>query len=227
MKSGGIGAIAIFLVCSIANCGDGWAQSGSGNGSQDKSAVENSHPAEVLVVPPQLTDFERYSSKTDEPVVTLGFPPITASLGSNVSLVLTPLALSSFDAPNNLKAMAVRFELSQFTGSSRKSGSAPLHSVVTLLDFDELLRFTSLFKKLAATGMPQPAFSDAKAVIHMASKSGMRLQVTVEANDRILSVVSTDADSVTLPMDSVTARKLVDAFTAAERVLDSAEDSKT
>lgn len=226
MKSGGIGAIAVFLVFSIANCSDGWAQSGSGNGSQDKSAVENSRPTEVLVVPAQLTDFERYSSKTDEPVVTLGFPPITASLGGNVSLVLTPLALSSFDAPNNLKAMAVQIELSQSTGSSRNSGSAPLHSVVTLLDFDELLRFTSLFKKLAATGMPHPAFSDAKAVIHMASKSGMGLQVTADANARILCVVSIGADSVTVRLDGVTARKLVDALTAVERILDSAEDSK-
>lgn len=226
MKSGGIGAIAVFLVFSIANCSDGWAQRGSGNGSQDKTAVGTSHPTQVLVVPSQLTDFERYSSKTDEPVVTLAFPPVAATLGGNVSLNLTPLALSSFDAPNNLKAMAVQFELSQTTGSSRKSGLAPLHSVVTLLDFDELLRFTSLFKTLAATGMPQPAFSDAKAVIHMASKSGMRLQVTADANARILCVVSTGADSVTVLLDDVTARKLADAFTAAERTLDSAEDSK-
>ena len=93
------------------------------------------------------------------------------AIGANVSLTMTPRGLTPFDAPNNLKALAVEFRLSQSVPVTRAAELPQSHSVVTMLDFDELPVFRSLFNSLANTGMPPQRFSDANAVVRIASKN--------------------------------------------------------
>jgi hypothetical protein len=227
MKSGRIAVIAVFLFLSIQNSCKAWAQNGAARGSRHEGTADSTQPAQVVVVSPQLTDFERYSSAADQPLITLNFSPITLDLGPGISLTLTPVALSPFDAPNALKALAVELRLSQSPLPAHNTDVAQLHSVATLLDFDELARYTSFFTSLAATGMPRPAFADARTVVHMASRSGMRLELSLTPDGRALCVVSTGVDSVAVSLDSDSAKKLADAFAAAQQTLDSARESKT
>lgn len=200
-----------------------WAQNGNaGTGSQAWT-----QPSQVLVVPLQLTDFERYASGVDQPLVHLAFPAISADLSPHVSLILTPRGLTSFNTPGNLKALAAEFQLTQSGPSTRGGTAAQSHSVATLLDFDELSTFRALFNTLAVSGMPQPPFAEAKATVRITSKSGMHVELTAEQNGRTRCVVSTDADSVVFFLDAESARKWADAFTEARRVLDAASDSRT
>ena len=200
-----------------------WAQNGNaGTGLQTWT-----QPSQVLIVPPQLTDFERYASIVDQPLVHIAFPAISVNLGPRVSLSLTPRGLTSFNTPGNLKALAVELLLSQSPGRTRGSQVSQSHSVSTLLDFDELSTFRVLFNSLAVTGMPQLPFSEATATVRMTSKSGMRVELTAEQGGRTRCVIATDADSVVLSLDADSARKWADAFTEARRVLDAAWDSRT
>ena len=184
-------------------------------------------PSQVLFVPPLLTDFERYASGADQPLVHLAFPAISAELSPHVSLILTPRGLTSFNTPGNLKALAAEFQLTQSGLSTRGSTAAQSHSIVTLLDFDELSTFRALFNALAVSGMPQPPFSNAKATVRMTSKSGMHVELTAEQNGRTRCMVKTDGESVVFSLDAESARKWADAFTEARRVLDAAWDSRT
>ena len=184
-------------------------------------------PAQVTVVPLQLTNFERYASSVDVPLVHLAFPAIFADLGPHVSLGLTPRGLAPFDAPGALKVLAVEFQLTQSPPVTRSSEASQAHSVTTILDFDELSAFKSVFNALAATGMPQPPFADAKAVVRMTSKTGMHLEFEAEDGGSIRCIVATEADSVTLFLDAASVRKWTDAFVAAFRALDAARDSRT
>ncbi len=227
MKFKRMGIIALFLVLSVANFCEAWAQNLTGaNDARHEVPIWSAQLNRVLVVPAPLTDFERYASTADQPLVTLTFPAITAVLAPNVSLSLTPRGLTPFGAPDALKALAVEFQLALSLPATRGAQLLQSHSVDTLLDFDELLAFRSLFSALAATGMPRPPFSDAMAVVRMASKSGMRLEFTARPDGRIQCVVVTDVDSVTLSLDPDSAQKWADAFTAARRTLDSARDSR-
>jgi hypothetical protein len=227
MKFKEMGVIALFLFFSMEHSGEAWAQNlAAANGVRHEVPIWNTQPTQVQVVAPQLTDFERYGSHADQPLVNLTFPAISADLGGNVLLALTPRGLTPFDAPNALKALAVEFRLSQSGPATRGGELAQSHSVVTLLDFDELPAFRALFNSLAVTGMPPQRFSDAKTVVRMASKTGMRLEFTAERNGRILCVVANDVDSVTMSLDADSARKWVDALTAARRTLDIATDAR-
>lgn len=211
--------IALILFLAMAVSGGAFAQNAlSFNASQ---------PAQVLFVPPQLTDFERYASNTDQPLVHVAFPPISADLGPHLTLVLTPRGLTAFNTPGALKATAVELNLTQSLAAGRNTQLSPLHSVATLLDFDEMLAFRSVFHALAATGMPQPPFPDVKAVVRMTSKGGLRLEFEAQTDGQIRCMVSTDADSVVLLLDADSASKWADAFTAAFRTLDAARESKT
>lgn len=227
MKFKGMGVIALFLFFSIENFGEAWAQNvAAANDVRHVVPIWSTQPMQVQVVAPQLTDFERYGSHADQPLVALTFPAISADLGPNVSLSLTPRGLTPFDAPDALKALAVEFRLSQSLPATRGTELSQSHSVATLLDFDELPAFRSLFNSLAVTGMPRQPFSDAKAVVRMASKTGMRLEFTAQRDGRILLVVATEVDSVTISLDADSARRWVDAFTAARRALDVAADTR-
>src|SRR5215469_138556 len=93
----------ILVVFLAGNLYPAWAQNThAGSGSQPWT-----QPAQVLVVPPQLTDFERYASSVDQPLVHIAFPAISVDLGPRVSLSLTPRGVTSFNVPGNLKALAV------------------------------------------------------------------------------------------------------------------------
>ena len=200
-----------------------WAQNANaGNGSQ----LSTQSP-QILVVSPQITDFERDASAVDQPLVHIAFPAISVDLEPRVSLNLTPRGLTSFNTPGNLKALAVEFQLSQSLPSTRGAQAAQLHSIATLLDFDELSSFRALFNSLAVTGMPQPPFAEAKAVVRITSKSGLHVELTAEKAGLIRCVVSTDADSIVFSLDADSARKWADAFTEARRILDAAWDSRT
>jgi hypothetical protein len=87
--------------------------------------------------------------------------------------------------------------------------------------------FRRIFDALAATGFPHSRFSNANALVRMASKSGMRLEFTAEPGGRIQCVVASDIDSVTLSLDADSARRWADAFSEAFRTLDAARDSTT
>lgn len=214
----------MLLVMLLAgNLSPVWAQNANaGTGSQP-----GTQPSQVLVVPPQLTDFERNASTVDQPLVHLAFPVVSADVGPHVSLSLTPRGLTSFNTPGNLKALAVEFQLAQSLPSTRGAQAAQSHSIATVLDFDELSTFRALFNALAVTGMPQPPFSGAKTTVRMTSKSGMHVELMAEQGGLIRCVVSTDADSVVFSLDGESARKWADAFTEARRVLDAAWDSRT
>lgn len=207
MKLKRMAFIGLFLL------GTAWAQNNGGN---------DSRLTQVRIVPQQITDFERYALHADEPLVSLTFPAVRTEIGPNLLLSLTPRALAPFDAPNAIKVMAIEFRLSQ---SSPPGRGAPSHSVATLIDFDELAAFRSLFNKLAASGMPQSAFVETETTVRMMSKSGTILKLTAQAGGRELLLVSNDADSVTLSLDPDSARKWADAFIAAARTLDSARES--
>jgi hypothetical protein len=227
MKFKEIGVVVLFLFLSMDHSGQAWAQKvAAGNHVRQAVPAWSTQPTQVQVVAPQLTDFERYISHADQPLVALSFPAISADLGPNVSLTMTPRGLTPFDAPNNLKALAVEFRLSQSVPVTRGAELPQSHSVVTMLDFDELPVLRSLFNSLAITGMPTQRFSDAQAVVRLASKTGMRLEFTAERDGRILCVVANEADSVTTSLDADSARKWVDAFTAARRTLDVAMDAR-
>ena len=221
-----IGVIAVFLLFSIGNLFQAWAQNvGAANAAPHQAPLRSTQPTQVRVVPTQLTDFERTTLQADQPIVTLTFPAITADLGSDYSLSLTPRALTPFDSPDTLTALAVEFRLSQSLPATQGAGLTHPHSVATLLDFDELPAFRGLFNALAVAGMPQPPFSGSEAVVRMASKSGMTLRLTPEPGGQVRCVISTDADSVVLSLDATAAQKWADTFTAAGRTLDSARAS--
>jgi hypothetical protein len=122
--------------------------------------------------------------------------------------------------------LAVEFRLSQSLPAGHGTVPSQSHSVATVLDFDELPTFRTIFDSLAATGFPTSRFSDANAVVRMASKSGMRLRFTAEPGGRIQCVVAGDIDSVMLFLDADSAGKVSVAFTQAFRTLDSAKDSR-
>lgn len=219
--------ITLLLFFSIENPGEAWAQNKAAASDVRHSVpIWSTQPMQVQVVAQQLTDFERYSSHADQPLVAITFPAISADLGPNVSLTMTPRGLTPFDAPDALKALAVEFRLSLSLPDTRGAELPQSHSVAALLDFDELPAFRSLFNSLAVTGMPRQPFSDAKAVVRMTSKTGMRLEFTAEQSGRILLVVATEVDSVTISLNADSARKWVDAFTAARRTLDVASDAR-
>lgn len=205
-----------------------WAQDAPLSANQQHTLPNwGPQPAQVLFLPPQLTDFERYASSTDQPLVHVAFPAISVDVGPHISLSLTPRGLTPFDAPGALKALAVEFKLTQSLPVARNTHVSQSHSVATLLDFDELLAFRSVLHALAVTGMPQMPFSDASAVVRMTSKSGMNLEFKANEDGRIRCVVSTHADSVVFLLDADSATKWADAFTAAFRTLDAARDSRT
>lgn len=215
----GVTASLLFLAAQTLSA---WAQStGANTGSQPWT-----QPGQFLFIPPQITDFERLASPADQPLVHVAFPAISADLGPRVSLNLTPRGLTPLSAPGALKAMAVEFQLSQLAPAHGAKVSDS-HSVTALLDFDELPAFRSVFHALAATGMPRPPFPEAKAVVRMTSKSGLRLEFTAEDAGRIRCIVATDVDSVAVLLDADSAAKWADAFTEAFRTLDAAKDSRT
>lgn len=226
-----IGAVALLLLFLLSAFCGAWAQSiPTVNASMHETSLGNRQPEQVLVVPPQLTDFERYASRTDQALVSLSFPQTSTDLADGLALTLTPRALTSLDAPNSRNApelLAVEFHLSQSLPSTSTGGLPRRRSILTLLDFDELPAFQSLFRTLATTGMPQMAYSDVKAVVRMTSKSGMHLEFAREPNGGIQCVIATEADSITFLLDQHSANQWVDAFTAAARTLDSAKESRT
>jgi hypothetical protein len=227
MKFKGMAVIALFVFLSIENSSEARAQTiAAPNDVRHAAPMGSTQPMQVQVVAQQFTDFERYSSHADQPLVALTFPAISADLGPSVSLTLTPRALTPFDAPDALKALAVEFRLSQSLPLTRGAGLPQSHTVATLLDFDELPAFRSLFNSLAVTGMPRQPFSDAKAVVRMTSKTGMRLEFTGQPDGRILLVVATEVDSVTISLNADSTRKWMDAFIAARRTLDVASDAR-
>lgn len=213
--------IALFLLSIDVSSEWAWAQNALFAGNTQSG---RSQPVEVVVASPFMTDFERYASHTDEPLVTLTFPAVTTELDNHTSFSLTPLALAPFDAPSSLKVLAAEFYLSQSLSSGGKGSQA--HAVSTVLDFDELRTFRSLLYALAATGMPRSPFADAQPVVHMASRSGVRMEFTPGPGGRIRCLVTTEIDSVHLSLDGDSATKWADAFTDAGRILDSAKESK-
>lgn len=215
--------IGLYLFCSVTT----WAQNLVGHDWRRLGPISTTQPGQVSLVPSPLTIFENDISQIDRPLVTVSFPAVSADLGSHTSLNLVPLGLASLDAPQVLRTLAVEFHLSQSGLTSRNTTEVPpSHSVVTILDFGELPAFRSLFNALAVTGMPQLAFSGATPTVRMTSRSGMRLEFTAEPGGRILLVATTEADSVSLSLDADVARKCADAFTAADRSLDAAKDSR-
>ncbi len=223
MKPQKMALIVLFLLFLIGNASAAWAQRFA---PANDGLPAGTQPVQVVVIPPLMTDFERYASSADVPVVTLTFPAITAELDNHTSFKLTPIGLAPFDAPGALKVLGAEFRLSQSPPSARNSVGSPLHSVSTLLDFQELRAFRSLLNALAVTGMPRPPFSEARPVVRMVSKSGMRLEFTPQAGGRIQCVATTELDSVTLFLDAETAAKWTAAFSEAWQTLDSAKDSR-
>lgn len=221
MKSRQVVGITLFLLSMDVSSVWAWAQNALFAGN---ARPGNSQPIEVIVAPPPITDFERYASHTDEPLVTLTFPAITTELDNHTLFSLAPQALTPFEATGSPKVLAAEFHLSQSLSSGSKG--SPSHSVSTLIDFDELQAFRSLLYALAATGMPRPPFSDARLVLHVNSKSGMRLEFTPGPGGRIQCLVATETDSVHLSLDADSATKWADAFTDAARILDSVKESK-
>lgn len=214
--------IGLGLSCSIPT----WAQNYPlGNAGRRLGAISTMPPGQVTLVPSPLTIFDNDISRVDQPFVTLSFSTVSADLGSHTSLNLVPLGLASLDAPQVLKTLAVEFHLSQSDLAARNAEVPQFHSVVTILDFNELPAFRSLFNALAVTGMPQPAVSGAKPTVRMTSRSGMRLEFTADTDGRILLVATTEADTVSLSLDADLVRKCADAFTAADRTLDAAKGS--
>lgn len=228
MKFNRTGVAALFMFFTMQGVYQAWAQNAPSFTNPQHTLLNlGPQPAQILFLPPQLTNFERYASSTDQPLVHVAFPAISVDFGPHISLSLTPRGLTPFDAPGALKALAVEFKLTQSLPVARNTQFSQSHSVATLLDFDELLVFRSVFHALAVTGMPQPPFSDASAVVRMTSKSGMNLEFKADEGGRIRCVVSTDADSVVFLLDTDSATKWADAFTAAFRTLDAARDSRT
>jgi hypothetical protein len=222
-----VGIFALFLFLSIGNSDQSWAQDAvTGHGARNQAPLRSTQPTQVRVVPAQLTDFERNALQADEPIVTVTFPAITTDLGSNSSLSLTPHALTSFNSPDTLEALAVEFQLSQSLPATHGADLTQTHAVATLLDFDELRVFQSLFNALAVTGMPEPSFAGSQAVVRMTSKSGMTLALTPERGGKVRCVVSNEVDSVVLSLDAASAQKWADTFTEAARTLASARASK-
>jgi hypothetical protein len=219
MKFNRLLVIATLQFVTLQNFSVAWAQ--------NVPSPNERQPEPVMVVPTQLTNFERYAANPDLPLVHLSFPAVLADLAPHISLTLTPRALTPFDAPGTLKALAVEFHLSQTPPVNRIADVSKAHSVTTLLDFDEVLAFRSVFNALAAMGVPQPPFPDARAVVHLTSKTGMHLEFTAEQGCRIQCLVSNEDDSIGFSLDFDSARKLADAFTAAFRTLDAAKDSRT
>jgi hypothetical protein len=225
MKSLRLGVTALLLFLAIQSFSQAWAQNGGAlSGPQQTGSTQ---PAPVIIVSPPLTNFERIASNADQPLVHLAFPVVSVDFGPRTTLSLTPRALTPFEAPGALSALAVEIQLSQSLPAGHGTELPRSHSVATVLDFDELLVFRRIFNALAATGFPHSGFSDAKAALRMASKSGMRLEFTAEPGGRIQCVVASDIDSVTLSLDADSARKWADAFTEAFRTLDAARDSRT
>jgi hypothetical protein len=221
MKIMAMKTIALLLFFSIHGFDYARAQSAPAfSGARHQAPPRVPQPAQVVVVQPPLTDYERYRLYADQPLVTLTFPVISADVGADISLTLTPRGLTPFDAPDVLKAVAVDFNISQSLPGARSTEVSPIHSVTALLDFGELSAFKSLFSSLSATGMPRQPFPGAKAVVRMVSKSGLRLELTSEPGDKIKCIVASEADSVILSLDADSARKWADAFIAARRVLD-------
>ena len=221
MKPLQVAATALLLFLAIQGFSYAWAQNG---GAQQTGSTQ---PAPVVIVSPPLTNFERVASNPDQPLVHLAFPVVSVDFGPQNRLSLTPRALTPFEAPGALRALAVEFQLSQSLPARHGTDLSQSHSVATVLDFDELLVFRRIFDALAATGFPHSRFSNANALVRMASKSGMRLEFTAEPGGRIQCVVASDIDSVTLSLDADSARKWADAFTEAFRTLDAASDSRT
>src|SRR5215471_2937261 len=93
----------VLVVLVAGNLSPVWAQ--NANAGSGLQLWTQSH--QILVVPPQITDFERYASTVDQPLVHIAFPAISVDIGPHVSLGLTPRGLTSFNAPGNLKALAV------------------------------------------------------------------------------------------------------------------------
>jgi len=211
----------LFLFFAMHGFNHAWGQSG---GARRPAPPSIPQPTQVVLVQPPLTDFERYRLHADQPLVALTFPAITVELDPNLSLALTPRGLTHFDSPDALKVVALEFNLSQTLPATRGTEVSRFHSVTALLDFDELSAFRSLFTSLSATGMPRQPFPGAKAVVRMASKSGMHLELTSEPDGSILCVVADEADSITLSLDTDSARKWADAFIAARRVLEAARE---
>jgi len=225
MKYLGLGVTALLLFLGTQSFSQAWAQKGGAfSGPQPTGSTQ---PAPVIIVSPPLTNFERAASNADQPLVHLAFPVVSVDFGRQTTLSLTPRALTPFEAPGALRALAVEFELSRSLPAGHGPELSQSHSVATVLDFDELPVFRRIFNALAATGFPHSGFSDAQAVVRMSSKSGMRLEFTAEPGGGIQCVVASDIDSVTLLMDSDSARKWADAFTEAFRTLDAARDSRT
>jgi hypothetical protein len=225
MKSLRLGVTALFLFFAMQNFSQAWAQNGGAlSGPQQTGSAQ---PAPVIIVSPPLTNFDRVASSADQPLVHLAFSAVSVDFGPQTTLSLTPRALTPFGAQGALRALAVEFQLSQSLPAGDGTELLRSHSVATVLDFDELPVFRRVFNALAATGFPDSRFADAKAVVRMASKSGMRLEFSAEPGGRIRCVVTTDIDSVTLSLDADSAKKWADAFTEAFRTLDAASDSRT
>jgi hypothetical protein len=220
MKSLRLGVIALLLFLAVQSFSQAWAQ----NGPQQPGSTQ---PAPVIIVSPPPTNFERVASDADQPLVHLAFPVVSVDFEPQTTLSLTPRAVTPFEAPGALRALAVEFQLSRSLPAGHGTELSRSHSVATVLDFDELLVFRRIFNALAATGFPHSRFSDAKALVRMSSKSGMRLEFTAEPGGRIQCVVAGDFDSVTLSLDADSVRKWADAFTEAFRTLDAARDSTT
>jgi hypothetical protein len=225
MKSLRVGVTALLLFLAIQSLSQAWAQNGGAlSGPQQTGSAQ---PAPVIIVSPPRTNFERVASNADQPLVHLAFPVVSVDFGPETTLSLTPRALTPFESPGALRALAVEFQLSRSLPARHGTEPSESHSVATVLDFEELLVFRRIFNALAATGFPHSRFSDAKAVVRMASKSGMRLELTAEPGGGIQCVVASDIDSVMLSLDVDSARKWADAFTEAFRTLDAVRDSTT
>jgi hypothetical protein len=222
MKIMGMKAIALLLFFSMHSFDHAWAQIAGGTRHPHPSSIPQ--PTQVVLVQPPLTDFERYQLHTDQPLVMVTFPVISADLGPDIFLNLTPRGITHFDSPDALKAVALEFSLSQSLPAARSTEVAQVRTVTALLDFEELSAFRALFTSLSATGMPRQPFPGAKALVRMASKSGMHLELTAEPGGAILCTVADEVDSIKLSLDADSARKWADAFIAARRVLEAARE---
>jgi hypothetical protein len=221
------GTLALYLLILMAIFPAAKAQSTAAGDEVWQSGLMATQPAQLLAVSPQLTDFEAYGLHADQPLVAFTFSAVSADLGPHIALSMTPLALAPLGAPEAVRALGVEFSLSQSLPAARNAAALPSHSVAALLDFDELAAFESLFNSLAASGMPQSPFSNAKPLLRMVSKGGMRLEFTPQPQGRILCIVTTKMDSVTISMDPGAAEEWTKAFSAARQTLNSARHSAT
>src|SRR5262249_42855738 len=129
MKSLRLGVTVLLLFLVIQNFNQAWAQNGGpSSGLQQNGSTQ---PAPLIIVSPPRTNFERFAANVDQPLVHLAFPVVSVDFGSETTLSLTPRALTPFEAPGALRALAVEFRLSRSLPAAQGTELTRLHSVAT------------------------------------------------------------------------------------------------